>query len=429
MKCLISAIAIITLLASCNKKTGEVVNPKFVDSLLRNYSKSQAQEINEKDSLFWKNKLDKYPSAYLEAQQYAGVLSARFHLYGNILDLKQADSIVQSLNARNKEKEAGPLRTLAVYAILQHQFLDAYQYVQKALALGSERYSSELLNYDAAFELGQDKLAKSILDKCKSNNEYGYFFRLAKYQHLQGEIENAIVSMKKAGSLAGNSTSLKQAALSNTADLYLHSADAANANEFYMESLKLDASDLHSLMGIGWIALTHDKKDSTAQRIFNFIQQKSASPEILLKLSYIAEQRADSIAEKKYAEEFVNIVSLPVYGNMYNKYLVDLYTGFLNKPSLAVAIAEREILNRPTPQTYSWYVYSLFKNGEKAKAIILYDKYVSGKPLEGLELYYMGKMMEASDKGYNSKQYFKACYKNRYDLSPSKQRYLEQVVN
>jgi hypothetical protein len=39
---------------------------------------------------------------------------------------------------------------------------------------------------------------------------------------------------------------------------------------------------------------------------------------------------------------------------MYHKYLVELYTGILNSPAKALAIAEKEIDNRATPQTYAW---------------------------------------------------------------------------
>ena len=425
MKQIIIFISFLAIISSCNKNKGPVTDTKFVDSLLSNYKMSEAQIINEKDIIFWKNKLDKAPVGFLEAQQYAGNLVARFHLYGDINDLKTADSILHWLNQQYKEQDAGPLRTLAGYAILQHRFKEAYDYVQKALALGSERYASELLNFDAAFELGQDQLAKNILSRIKATNEYGYFFRLSKYKHLVGELDSSIAAMKKATELAGNSIGLRQTAISNTGDLYMHAADPANANKLYMQSIRLDASDLHSLMGIGWIALVHDRQDSLAEKIFKFVQTKTKSPEVLLKLAQVAEQRADSISEKKYADEFVHIVTDTVYGNMYNKYLIDLYSGFLHEPAKAVAIAERELTNRVSPQTYSWYVWSLYKNNQQQKALELYDKYVSGKPLEGLELYYMGKMMKGIGKGYNAEQYFKVAYKNRYDLSPAKQKDLE----
>ena len=65
-------------------------------------------------------------------------------------------------------------------------------------------------------------------------------------------------------------------------------------------------------------------------------------------------------------------------------------------------------------------------NKDKEKAYLIFKTIVSGKPLEGLELYYMGKLLKSMDKGYNAQQYFKAAYKNRYDLSPAQVNDLEK---
>ena len=111
---------------------------------------------------------------------------------------------------------------------------------------------------------------------------------------------------------------------------------------------------------------------------------------------------------------------------MYNKYLIEVYTGILHQPATAEAIAERELTNRSTPQTNAWYVWTLFNNNKKDKATEIYGKAVSGKPLEGLELYYMGQMMRGSKKEYNAKSFLEASYKNRYDLSPAKIKELEK---
>ena len=120
----------------------------------------------------------------------------------------------------------------------------------------------------------------------------------------------------------------------------------------------------------------------------------------------------------KYAGEFASIVSEPVYGNMYNKYLIELYTGILNDPAKAETIAAKELLNRFTPQTYAWYVWALYSNNNIAEAERAFQEHVSGKPLEGLELYWMGKFMQVQKRGYNAQQFFKAANKNPYDLSP-----------
>ena len=151
-------------------------------------------------------------------------------------------------------------------------------------------------------------------------------------------------------------------------------------------------------------------------------------PDAVYNLEWVAEQKADSIAQNKFAGEFVNRVSDSVYGGMYNKYLVELYTGILQQPDKALAIALKEINGRATPQTYVWLAWSLHKSGQDAKAMEVYTAHVSGKPLEALELYWMGKMMKDMGKNYNANEFFKAAGLNMYDLSPAKQRDLKQLL-
>ena len=142
----------------------------------------------------------------------------------------------------------------------------------------------------------------------------------------------------------------------------------------------------------------------------------------------VAEFRGDSMTQRHYAGEFISIATKQHYGNMYNKYLIDLYTGIINEPAKAVALAEKELIDRANPQTYAWYVWSLYSNNEKEKAYTYFKSYVSAQPLEGLELYYIGRMMEGLDKKYNATEFYKVAIKNKYDLRPSKQKYLEEIL-
>jgi tetratricopeptide (TPR) repeat protein len=175
--------------------------------------------------------------------------------------------------------------------------------------------------------------------------------------------------MLQAAEKAGNNNSLKQVALSNAADLYIHKGDLKKAYKLYKESISIDAADFHSIMGIGWIALVHDKSYSLAEKIFRFIHLQHHAPDALLKLEQLAEARNDSSAQKEWADKFAAQADQPVYGLMYSKYLIDLYTGVLNDPAKALAIAEKEIINRPTAQTYAWYVWALLCNNEKERPI------------------------------------------------------------
>ena len=323
------------------------------------------------------------------------------------------------VNAAFNGKEAGPMISLCSYSILQHRFTEADHYLAKARLIGLKKYEALTTSFDVDFELGRYVNAASCIKQLRPYNDYSYFFRKSKLDHLNGEMDSAIQSMLSAATKAESSVYLKNVALANAADLYIHAGKLQDAYNLYKQCIKDNSADYHSITGIGWIALIHDKNDSLAQHLFEFVHSKNKLPDPLFKLYQMAQQRGDSIATANYAKQFVTAATDTVYGNMYNKYVIELYNGVLHDPAKAVAIAKRELNNRSTAQTNAWYAFSLMNDGKKEEAYKVYQQAVSGKPLEGLELYWMGKLMQGLDKGYNAKEFFKAAYKNKYDLSPA----------
>ena len=421
-------IALISSITACRQQEKIIVDPFFVDSLISHQQPSEAAISNENEMQFWKARIDAQPSGFTNEGKYAATLSRRFHIYGDIDDILKADSIVRSLNEQLNGKDVGPLLSLTGYAILQHQFNNAADYVQQLKVLGSEKYTVSLLSFDTDFELGNYYGSSEVLKAIRNNNDYGYFFRLSKYEHLKGNINASIAAMERAAELGVSNDYLKQAALSNLADLYLHAADLQKAANLYQQCIRMNSCDFHSIMGLGWLALMNDKNDSLAERIFQFVHLKTKSPDPVFKLSQVAAQRGDSVMQDKFAREYVQQVSNIAYGNMYNKYLIELYTGILHNPEKAETIAGNELRNRATAQTYAWYAWSLYANNKRDEAYKVYQQHISGKPLEGLELYWMGKLMSGLGKGYNAKEYFKAAMQNRYDLSPDMKKDLEDSL-
>lgn len=418
MKYFLAAILILFTLASCRQKEKAIVNIAYVDSLLSHYTQPAAIKNNEQDIEFWFKRIGPDNTGITNESKYASALITRFNLLGDINDVIKADSILKKVDEAYAHKEASPKMALYRHAILCHRFAEADSLLTDAKKTGIKPYDAVAASFDIYFEQGRTFLAQSALKSMASKNDYGFNFRNAKMEHYNGDIDNSIAAMKKAAELAGNDVTLKQAALSNLADLYLHSGDLQNAYDLYKQSIDLDAADLHSIMGIGWIALVHDKKDTLAEKIFLLVHTKTKAPDPLFKLVQTYMARGDNNSALQYARQFEQQVIQPVYGNMYNKYLIELYTGILNEPAKAQAIAEKELANRNTPQTNAWYVWALLKNNKADQAYNVYQKHVSGKPLEGLELYWMGKLMQQLKKGYNANQFFKEALKNKYDLSP-----------
>lgn len=426
MKYLAGAIFLASFFVSCKKQNLKIVQKTYVDSLINHYSSSRQAKDNEADLQFWKSRIDPKQSRQVNESKYASALIARFHLFGDIQDVEQAEAIYKNINKTYNNSLASPFVALTSSAMLQHHFSQADTLLEKAKRIGTDNFTLYTLAFDVNFELGSYTSAGLFLNRLRPGNDYSYYFRRSKYDHFNGTIDSAISGMMKAAELAKTSPYLKGIALSNAADLNIHAGELQKAGDLYKECIRLNSADFHSILGLGWLALVHDKNDTLAERLFKFVLTKNKLPDPLFKLYQMAQQRGDKALEKRYAADFVAKAADPVYGKMYNKYLIEIYTGILNKPATAEELAKGELSNRSTPQTYAWYTYTLFENNKKDEAYKVFQQHVSGQPLEGLELYYMGKMMKGLGKGYNASEFFKAAEKNRYDLSPDQEKDLKK---
>jgi len=419
LKVSLITIALAVVLFSCRNEPKTIVGKNFTDSLIAHYSLPPAIKTTGEEIAFWKNRIDPVATGISNESRYAASLISRFHQLGDIKDIKMADSMMRLVNAAYQYREAAPNMAICQYSILQHRFGEAGNYLENARQIGLKKYELLTASFDVDFELGRHTNAALYIRQLQSYGDYGYYFRRSKMEHLNGQIDSAIQSMLTAAEKASNSDYLKNAALANAADLYIHAGKLQEAAALYQQCIRMNSAGFHSITGLGWIALVYDKNDTLAQQLFEFVLSKTKLPDPLFKLCQVAQQRRDSIAEDGYARAFAEKASDTLYGNMYNKYLVELYTGILHDPSKAVVLTKRELLNRSTPQTNAWYAWALLQNNNREEAYKVYQQFVSGKPLEALELYWMGKLMQALGKGYNAKAFFKEAYKNRYDLSPA----------
>ena len=425
MKHLLITCTIIASLTSCNSGNKVIISPIYIDSLIKNYNEAAAIKANDDDIRFWEQRIVHNTPQFLEPAKYAAALKARFSLLGDIADMKKADSILYATAAAFNGKESSPYLSLSGHAITEHRFKDADSLLRLAKTIGIKKYESFAASFDVDFELGRIRPAEYDLKGIYDPGNYGYQFRQSKMMHYKGDMDSSINAMQKAADLAAADPSLRGIALSNVGDLYIHAGKPAKAYDCYRECIKLNSADMHSIMGIGWIALVHDKNDSLAEKIFLFVAGKTQTPDPLFKLVGAAEQGSDTAKEMRYAKAFAEKASSEIYGTMYNKYLLQVYIGILNDPAAALAITQKELTIRSTPQTYAWYAWALVNNNKPDEAYKIYEQYISGKPLEGLELYWMGKMMQKLGKGYNAGEFFSEAKKSKYDLSPAEWKDLE----
>ena len=429
MKNLFIFLGCVGLFSSCNPDNHPLVGEVFVDSLILHYAIPAIARKNREEMKFWKSRIKSSSSGYLNESRFAGCLALEFRFFGDINRLIEADSTLQKVDRDFNFREASVNLALASSSVTGHQFVKADSFLQRAKQLGLRPYESYSSSFDVDFELGRYRAAEQDLKAISSPDDFGYFFRKSKMNHLDGRMDSAIYAMLKAADLAGENIYLKAVAFSNAADLYVHAGKLQEAASLYTTCLQSNAADFHSLMGLGWIALVHDRNDSLAKKIFQFVLSECQLPDPIFKLMQLAEWAGDREMEQLYALAFVKRASDPRYGRMYNKYLIQVYTGILDNTALAESIAKSELANRATPQTFAWYAWTLLQNDKKDEAVKIYRQYVSGKQLEGLELYWMGRLMEDLHEGYNAMEYYKAARLNKYDLDPLMEKDIEKKLN
>jgi len=415
-------------LSGCSRSKKQIVSKDFVDSLIIHYQEPAFSQINDSALLFWKKRIRPQLPGIVSEMKYAGALSMRFHLYGDIKDIRMADSTIRKLDADFNHRESAAQLFLMRDAILQHRFREAATWLERAESNGLKKYDWLTSSFDVDFELGNYFNAAHALQELKGN-DYGYYFRRSKMDHVNGLLDSSILSMERADQSEQNNPYLQQVALSNEGDLLIHEGNLEKAAVLYKQCLGMNGADFHSFSGLGWIALVQDHNDTLAEKIFSFVREKNKLPDALYRLCMMASSRGDTLLEKKYAETFAHEASDSLYGNMYNKYLIELYTGILNNRVQAAYLAKKELENRATPQTHAWYAWTLYSSNKKDLALEYFQKNISGRPLEGLELYWMGKLLQGKNKGYDANAYFKAAYTNKFDLSPGIQHDLEIILN
>jgi hypothetical protein len=398
-----------------NKKDYEVfLNPSFQKKMLQ----ENVAEIN-----FWKAKLNADTSSYVNKLQICSNTLAHFKLAGTVNDLHIADSLYNVVSTSVNNKESSIYLSLAQNAITQHKFKAAEEFVFAAEKIGADAGKIAMIKFDVAMELGNYAVAKQNLDKIKtSEKNFDYIIRNAKYQDHLGNSDASIMQMEVAYAMVKNNN--KKSVIvwvsTNLADMYSHAGRVEDAYAMYLKSLAVDSSNLYALKGIANISFVQDKNTDEAERIFKFILSTTDAPDLNLNLAEIAESKSDLKNKEMYIQKFISkIESNKQYGNMYNKYLVNVFLYDDINVDKALSIAEKEMDNRKTPETYTWLALANFKANNKNEAIRIIKTLVLNKTHEPLSLYAASVILKDTDKA-KANELKAACAESKLEIGPIK---------
>jgi tetratricopeptide (TPR) repeat protein len=356
---------------------------------------------------------------FVDMMKLASRHLALFGVDGDVKHITKADSLINSSSAKLNGKDADILFSLAQVTAMKHKFSVASNYTSDAEKAGGALYAVKLLSFDMDMERGEYDNARSQLSQLGDRNSFDYLIRSAKYSDHSGNLGDAILMMEKAKNKVSTNRPLYLWALSNLADMYGHAGKIKDSYDCYLKVLNLDPAYLYALKGIAWIAYSHDGNTELAMELLNHIASLSKSPDILLSIGEIAGAENKLSYQQECERKFIEEVSKPEYGDMYNKYLIDIYLAGDKNPKLALALATKEVESRPTPETYSWLARALQANGDSLKARDIAMQRILHRTFEPEIIFHCAKVLLATGQKKVAEELLNECLESEYELGPA----------
>lgn len=428
MKKNLTIVAVLFLAVSCQQQKKPITSIADYQYYL-SPSKVASHHSTDAEMKFWNDRLSKNTSDEASVVKLAGLYAERFRTSGIVDDILISDSLYLKVLANTPSGNVDIYHCLASNAITQHKFRLANNYAEKALALKEKKAATLLILTDVALELGDYSRATQTLKEFRNKHSFAYLIREAKLKDHEGNLDSSILLMEKAYERIKGNKSLSQWSLTNLADMYGHAGRIDDAYQTYLKVLKDNPTDDYALKGIAWIALSRDHNTVDAERIIKILASRKRMPEAYLLLAEIAEVNGKENEKMNYLMNFKSMVDQSGYKTMYNKYLATLEAEELKNPEACITIANEEILNRPTPQSYDLLAWGYYHQKKYKEALEVIQRKVENQTFEPDAFYHMGMIYAANGNMESARKYLSNALTSEFELGPSVSKRINEMLN
>ncbi|MCK0190137.1 CDC27 family protein [Arenibacter sp. F20364] len=411
-------IIVLLMLVSCSQEASEQITD------IRDYNVYLGSAESKKTSKYfeqWNSMIKPDSMQLMSFGIVAGEYSRYFQETGDITHLKMAEKALKKAVEIAAIGKSGYYRALARNYISQHRFQEALALANSSRAMGSGVAESQKLLFDVHMELGNYGKAQQYLDSIKNMSDFDYLIRSAKWNDHKGDLETAIRFLEKAREKAESSknSSLMLWSYTNLADYYGHAGRIQDSYDHFLKSLRMDPQNAYAKKGIAWIVFSYEKNPKEALRILDSVTMNNTSPDYYLLKAEIAEYMGNMLQMTNNLDSYAIAVENPNYGVMYNAYNADMYLELTEQYHKALKVAEIEVDNRPTPESYNLLAYSYFKLGEKDRALEIVRKHIEGKTFEPAILYRSAEIYKATGNYCKLSELKRELLGSIYELGPS----------
>jgi tetratricopeptide (TPR) repeat protein len=397
------------LFISCKQETKTELDTEQTVLNKQDYNKylvstnTNTYDFAVKNKEKWAANVAKDSNGIASLSYLASAYNMLFNTTGNVNYLDTVAQLQErALKVSSETFRADKMRARAATYISQHKFQEAKDSLLAIQNL-SGKFGTNLMLFDAYMETGEYNKAETILDSLKNNKDYDYLIRAAKWNDHKGDLDTAINLLEKAREIADKrkNPTLQIWIYSNLGDFYGHAGRIEDSYNSYLKTLELQPDNSYVKKGLAWIAYSYEKNPEEALRILDSINVNYNTPDYHLLRAEIAEFQDNDSQKQRELELYRESVANPAYGEMYNAYNAVVYAEEFKDYDKALQIAERDVANRPTPETYHNLAYVHHLSGNNEKALMLIEDHVKGKTYEPMALYHSAIIYKAN--GMNDK--------------------------
>ncbi|WP_160114612.1 hypothetical protein [Aquimarina sp. AU474] len=415
---IICVLMIGLIITSCNREKSDIINPKDYNVYLDTNENTTLQNSNLRLQ-FWNKKIKEDSLQIMAMANAAQEYSLLFRVNGDISNVKKAEQLLTKTVDIAAIKKEGYLLTLAQNYISQHRFKEAKNIAFGAYVLNPD-ISAKMVLFDVSMELGEYQKAEEYLNEIADQNNYNFLIRLAKWNDYKGNLDATIRNMEKAKIIAEQSkkVGLMLWSYTNLADYYGHAGRIQDSYEHYLKALQIDPSNAYAKKGIAWIAYSHEKNSEEALRIINKVLKTYQSPDYFLFKAEIVGFQDNKKAKRTNIEGYLESVKDKRYGEMYNVHNALLLAEEYQDYDKALQIAEKEIANRPTPQSYDLKAYILNLKGSYKEALHIANTYVVDQTFEPTAHLHMAQIFKSNELAERVTGLKEELLESAYELGP-----------